>query len=308
MQNVAYKLEFLQDVHFGIDRLEKSQPIFQADRLFSALFQEALKVSDETAQQLLEDVYNDQLRFSDALPYQDNCYFIPKPILSLELSEDIHALGNSKMKKRMKKLQFLPFEDLSNFLSGMYEPMSFKLGQHHLRNAVAIRGQEEASPYRIDTFRFNEKSGLYVIIQFQTEAIRMRVEELLESLSYSGIGGRRSSGLGRFSLKFAHLSQNYHDALQNLSEKSMTLCAALPKDEELEHALEGATFSLEKRSGFIASDTYSETLQRKQDLYVLSAGSCFVNRFQGDVYDVGQTSFGSHPVYRYLKPMWLGVN
>ena len=48
-----------------------------------------------------------------------------------------------------------------------------------------------------------------------------------------------------------------------------------------------------------------EEQQKKKDLYVFRAGSCFVHPFAGDIYDVSDG--GSHPVYRYARAMFLGV-
>ena len=85
----------------------------------------------------------------------------------------------------------------------------------------------------------------------------------------------------------------------------MLLSTALPRDEELEKSLEGATYLLEKRSGFVSSDKYADEQRKKKDMYVFMAGSYFVNCFDGDIYDVSEG--GSHPVYRYAKPMFMGV-
>ena len=72
-----------------------------------------------------------------------------------------------------------------------------------------------------------------------------------------------------------------------------------------EAALEQAHYLLVKRSGFVASETYAKEQLRKRDLYVMQAGSCFRTRFEGDVYDVSDG--GSHPVYRYAKPLLMEV-
>ena len=77
-------------------------------------------------------------------------------------------------------------------------------------------------------------------------------------------------------------------------------------EEELEQALEGATYQLVRRGGFVASDTYAETPQKKKTQYFFRSGSVFGHRFTGDLYSVG--GFGEHPVYRYAKPMFLGVD
>lgn len=77
-------------------------------------------------------------------------------------------------------------------------------------------------------------------------------------------------------------------------------------DQELEQALEGAAYLLEKRSGFVASSSYVPEWRKKKDLYVFSPGSCFVNRFAGDIYDVSDG--GRHAVYRYARHYFGGVS
>ena len=47
-------------------------------------------------------------------------------------------------------------------------------------------------------FYFNDGNGLYIIVGFQDEKVKNLFEELLESLSYTGVGGKKSTGLGRF--------------------------------------------------------------------------------------------------------------
>ena len=85
----------------------------------------------------------------------------------------------------------------------------------------------------------------------------------------------------------------------------MLLSSALPKQEELNQALEGANYLLQKRSGFVSSVTYADEQRKKRDLYTMQAGSCFQHPFQGDIYDVGRG--GAHPVYRYAKALFLEV-
>lgn len=85
----------------------------------------------------------------------------------------------------------------------------------------------------------------------------------------------------------------------------MSLSCSLPKYNELETVLEGASYLLQKRSGFVVSDKYSEEPLRKRDLYILKAGSCFRTIFEGDIYDVSDG--GTHAVYRYAKPLFMEV-
>ena len=85
----------------------------------------------------------------------------------------------------------------------------------------------------------------------------------------------------------------------------MLLSVALPADEELENAMENASYLLEKRSGFVASSDYAEEWRKKKNLYVFTAGSCFCKLFcRKRSTDVSEG--GKHPVYRYAKPIFMG--
>ena len=126
------------------------------------------------------------------------------------------------------------------------------------------------------------------------------------SLSYVGIGGERSSGLGKFEL----LRGKPDGTLMGLldaeeADRYMLLSSALPSDEELEAVLTGSSNRLIKRSGFAYSPFSDQSPLRKRDLYVFASGSCFVKRFAGDIYDVSDGS--PHPVYRYARAMFMGV-
>ena len=80
----------------------------------------------------------------------------------------------------------------------------------------------------------------------------------------------------------------------------------MAKNDELEAILENAGYVMLKRSGFINSYTYADNFQKKSDFYCFAAGACFEKKFEGDVFDVSQG--GTHPVWRYAKPMLMGVD
>ena len=128
------------------------------------------------------------------------------------------------------------------------------------------------------------------------------MDKLIKSLSYAGIGSKRSSGFGRFEYECAKRQLPFADS-QSVNYMSLSVC--LPKDNELDGAMENATYDLIKRSGFVASESYSETPLRKRDLFCFKGGSVFKNKFEGDIFDV--SSGGAHPVYRYARPMWLSL-
>ena len=232
-------------------------------------------------------------------------FFIPKPMKKIEQviqSEDMTT------RKKFKKLEYIQVSLLDKYLKGQY-PIDKgsdikQLGVHTLKTSASIRGNEEALPYRVGIYRFKEENGLYIVVGYDSQEILDLFDELFEMLSLSGIGGKKNSGLGHFDLEIAELPKELNQRL-NTKGEVMTLSVSLPTDKELEVVLDDSRYLLVKRSGFIDSYTYSKEQRRKKDIYLFKAGSCFNETYQGDVYDV--SSGGNHPVYKYAKPLFMGV-
>jgi CRISPR-associated protein Csm4 len=128
---------------------------------------------------------------------------------------------------------------------------------------------------------------------------------LLESLSFSGLGGKRSSGLGRFEIYNGKLPDEIIALFEKKCDRYVSLSIGLPNEEELEACMIDASYELIKRSGFVESVSYSDTYMRKRDLFMMASGSVFSKKYAGDIYDV--SSGGNHPVYKYGKPIFMGV-
>ena len=181
-----------------------------------------------------------------------------------------------------------------------------KFGVHSMKVSVGLRGNEESEPYRVNAFYFSEGNGLYLILAYQElEAVEL-FKKLLDSLSYSGLGGKRSAGLGRFEYMEHEMPDELKEKLQKKADKYMLLSVALPEDQEMEKILENASYSVLKRSGFVSSETYAEQQRRKRDLYVFDAGSCFEKTFEGRL--IEEREGGRHSVFRYEKALFLGVD
>ena len=131
--------------------------------------------------------------------------------------------------------------------------------------------------------------------------------ELFENLSYSGIGGKRSSGYGRFEVTVSGGGEPLIQKLQTMNAKKyMSLSVSLPAERELDEVIAGAEYLTVKRSGWVGSVSYADTMRKKKDTYMLAAGSVFSRRFSGDIFDVSDG--GKHPVYRYGKPMLMAIS
>jgi CRISPR-associated protein Csm4 len=309
MNYKIYQFVFHGAVRFGKNTLEDTEYAFCADTLFSALCIEALKNGQDALDRLYQYASAGEVLFSDAFPFMQDVFFLPKPMLHIETDSD---RGDSTVKKAYKKLQFIPAEDFSAYLKGEYDirhapDLNGNLGRLDLKVSAAVRGEEETKPYRVGAYYFHEGNGLYVIAGYESEDAAAFVEELLQGISFSGIGGKRASGMGRFQVIPGKMPASIRERLERRGETYEVLSVSLPKEEELEQALEGAEYLLRRRSGFVSSDTYAPNQLRKKDLYVLKAGSCVRQKYDGDIYDVSDKP-GTHPVYRYAKPMFMEVD
>lgn len=302
MYNMLYKLTFSSPVHFGKGRLNSSDVGITADTLFSAIFKELIKEDEKKAHSFYTACKTGAITFTDLFPYSEDKYFIPKPFVHVEAA----VKGDSSVKKSFKKLSFIPFEDLPIYMSGNYDPKkTVEFGISSVRTRVAVNYEGDNLPYNVGLWQFNNNSGLYLLARANEEDHYL-FGDALYSLEYTGIGGKISSGLGKFTCVEETPSKQMEDSISQTGSLYMTLATAMATNEELEDTLAGATFNIVKRSGFVASEKYSETPLKKRDMYCFSSGSCFKNRFNGDIFDVS-TEEGSHPVYRYARPFFITV-
>lgn len=310
MEYSIFKLSFKAPVHFGNGRLNQSIYTFCADTLFSAMYKEAIKLyGEEGADKLRMLAVSGDMLISDAMPYCRDTLFIPKPI--------IHIGGNresdSSMKKKFKKLSYIPISDIDSYLNGDYDPSSALeqlkgLGVFGVSEKAAVNPGADSEPYRVGTFTFDSENGcgLYFIFGGTDDACEM-ICKVMNSLSYIGIGGKVSAGYGRFDYTYEKADSELKNRFDRESSRYMSLSISMAADEaETEKAVDGAFYELIKRSGFVSSESYSENQMKKRDLYCFKSGSCFSNRFAGDVFDVSEG--GSHSVYRYAVPMFYGFD
>lgn len=320
MNCFLYQLRFNAPVHFGgadsALSLYGSEDHFRADTLFSALCHTALQLHGNTGlERLLALTRSGKLLFSDSMPWARERFYLPKPFFTVRMTQELPA----EKRKAIKKLAWIPadrFEEYCDAIrSGMFfecEAVSFGRSAEITKAMVPVQG--DARPYPVGLYHFRAGCGLYFVAAWENPQDIVWLTELVEALGVTGIGGKVSAGYGKFSVinkidmassEDPGISELYQ-GLRKTGKKSMLLTTGLPQDEELDAALEGAGYQLVRRAGFVASDTYAESPRKKQTQYYMNAGSVVQNRFSGDIYEIG--TCGSHPVYRYAKPLFLGVN
>lgn len=310
MDYKIYRMNFSTGLHIGNGKLTDQAETIQADTLFSALCHMALRSEGSQAiERLVSWVKNGELLLSDAFPYIGDTYYLPKPILRFKVNQ----VQDSSMKKILKNMPFIPLNRFDDYIQGKMNiekevAKLEKLGQKVTSSHASVTGQEEMVPYSVGSYHFNCGSGLYICLAYMGECICEEVEEWLEYLGIEGIGGRRSSGLGKFDIyKEKKLPDNLRIRLDNWKNARirMSLAVSMAADEELENVIEEASYMLQRRGGYIDSDNYSDRPAKKKDFFSFKSGSCFSVPFEGDIYDVSES--GTHPVYRYGKPLFMEV-
>lgn len=331
MSYFLYQLQFDAPVHFGAAEqgggLEQTGWEYPADTLFSALCCElALQQEFERLAHLVDKVERGAIRLSDLFPYaeigQDTAFFLPKPVLLPKHGRPLAAMADlasvrkaAAARKAQKKARYLRARELCSYAEAMkngqvYVPDELpEFGSEMLAERVSCRG-EEPLPYYVGSFSFAAGAGLYGIVWLENEEDAEWLQRLLELLGISGIGGKRSSGYGKFHLldDFLELypEGTYEDdmVLYRLLQASdapwqMALSVLLPKQEDISFVKAGQ-YQLKKRSGFIAGEN-----RKKNSLYLVTAGSCMPVRLDGSLVSVSGAA--GHPVWRYGKGMYVGL-
>lgn len=301
MNYTILKLKFSAPVHFGRGGLDKTDYVVHADTLFSALCIEAVKQGKLNS--LVDSVQGGHLKFSDALPYIGDDYYIPAPLCA-----DDSRLS-PKDRKLYDMLAYIPVSKAKKFMNGTMDASEelskfYTLGSTCLREKVSMRNLE-INPFAIDTFTFSKDAGLYVCYGYDAEDDSYLMSDLLESLSYQGIGGKKSSGYGRFELTMSKGCPEITDNAGEDGDMLLSLSSCLPAEEEMDKALNGAFAKLIKRSGFSGDGGMKP--KKKKDAYLLSAGSCFANPFKGCVLNVAPKD-AAHPVYCYAIPLFWRIS
>lgn len=317
---------FTSPVHFG-DAAEGGDlgeilSYCRADTFFSALCREAVDISQELLACVVEGVQRGKLRFSDLFPWKKrkdcNELYLPRPVMNISHDECGKTLSyeevreQSAERKKEKKRSFIRASEMESYLQGRDISAQPAFGEEELRTQYNAR---EKLPYGISGYHFISDAGLYLILSGNEECIA-RLEPLITLLGMTGIGGKRSSGWGKYRLEDDPLELSEDDfyggddaALYKMlssdhAEYYMTLSSFLPSLEEVKDAAAG-TGRIIKRGGFAWSREMTGAA-KVSSVYMMESGSCFSKRLDGRIADVNNGS-APHPVYKYGKGLFVGL-
>lgn len=329
MSYYLFKLSFSTPVHFGdsvsAKSLESSTFTICADTLFSALCHEARRTNGTSMiEELVSCVNNNKLKFSDLFPYKNDVFYLPRPVFP---PQESHSLMDTKDRKKIKKLAWISINEMSGYLQSLTDGTALNLdlltqtfGKYNEAVKVELSriaaGLEEtrddeipkmSMPYFVGSFLFDDDCGLYGIVKYDDKESLNLLKKLLYRLGYTGLGGKLSSGYGKYTITAEFTSEDtkveneqanavFRALDDSKNEYQMLLTSSLPKENEMEQALDGAYFTIKRRGGFVQSAEFAKTAQKKQTQYFLSSGSILKHRFNGNLYEVALKQ-GAHPVY-----------
>lgn len=332
MKYFLYQLVFDTPIHFGSTeeggKLEQSDMTYRSDTLFSALCCELAAMNDENGiTRLYQAVQKGQFVFSDLFPYKnmagDYAFYLPKPILIVSRAETAPSKyetfrTQATLQKKQKKLQYIRVSQLEEYIhslsSGKLKQWDVPyFGQSDLVTRVNCLDNVPL-PYYVNQFTFAADAGLYGIVGYEQEEDQEWFCQVLQEVGLTGIGGKRSSGYGKFHFLddpiFMDEQEGVYDDDRQLyrllteqkTDQYMNISVLLPNKDDISIVKKGQ-YKLCKRSGFLSPD--GTTVKKKNDVYMIASGSCFPIRMQGEIATLSDAT--NHPVWRYGKGLYVGL-
>ncbi len=340
--------------HFGEHGVgfEKTSITFASDRLYAALFAHNLLTGIMPAWN--EHSPDPPFRISSCLPYVGTVVTLPLPMLAPQRSEQTELKPGER--KRLKKVRYVSATIFKRLLAGaqlrecvetgvLLQGKAVLIDQADLAAAgkgpfndhddsttlwrqesvphVAIdRMSNQPNYYEIGQVRFAPGCGLAVLASGNTTGL----EHLLHSLGASGIGGRRSKGLGQFCLakpatlelpdpdtECAVLLSRYWPSAAELRRNVLGTAAPDPA-HQAESLSAKVNYSLVDVGGWLFSP--GNAAQRRKSVRMLSEGSVVhtpAGLRLGSAVDV-RPAYGAaptepfpHPVFRFGQALAVGV-
>ena len=183
-------------------------------------------------------------------------------------------------------------------------------GIEFLCQRVNTRG-EEPLPYYVAQFTFAARAGLFLIARVRDAEMGAWLHRLLAWLGMAGIGGKRTSGYGKFRVgEIIHMGADDGGDIAALRDMlaadsapwQLALAPVLPTADDLA-AVKAGAYRLRRAGGFISYPTHAA--EKKNSVYLLDAGSCFPVRIGGTCSTLG--THDGHPVWRYGYGLYAGV-
>lgn len=339
------RFRFTAPVHFGDagegGGLEEVRSFCHADTFFSALCREAALQGEAAVHRLYEKAAAGDLLISDLFPYKKKSadeydFYLPRPVLTVQgVEKESHTLEevrqSASVRKKMKKRTFIRASEMKQYLEDLLQGTQ-TISEEPVFGAfsddIHFNGRTR-EPYSVGAYTFAKDAGVYLLVSLRSEEDLDWLLPLIYMLGLSGIGGRRSSGCGRFEIVDGEVGENLSElakngdaffipdakygfndddkALATLLEDTesvcqMALCPVLPAKDEIQVPVTG---KLLRRGGFTFSRDIDSPV-KTGSVHMMDTGSCFAERIQGRIADVS-CGLIPHPAYKYGKGLFVGI-
>lgn len=346
MQWYHVQLRFTAPVRFGSDvariNLENAQLVLHADSLFSALCNVWMKyrVPMPAPIDAFGSVFTGDapFRLSSAFPYVAGRrvgrteFFLPKPALATPhlSSGDASVLQRRRWTKALKRAPYVRHDHFRQWLGeasflhatweGELDAWSSAVVEETRPQHAQDRLTAASALYHVGRHVFDpgKDAGLYVLVAVADDAWTDTLNTGFQLLSREGVGGERSSGLGRFRSDdgYARL-RDLPSRLGFLAEEPATpvpyvaLGPYLPTAEECaaiqarigDH--DDVAYSLLPRRGWTYSTTTRMQVKRKS-VHTFAEGSTFGGQtapLGGQCVDLRPDDAFPHAVWRLGAPL-----
>jgi CRISPR-associated protein Csm4 len=317
------RLRFNGALHVGRDDagvgIEGVQPYTHSDTLFSAFCN--VWSGDEAGEKAIEAAKegNPPIRLSSAFPYYADkknpnkfIYFLPRPLLPVSTSFNVYA-------RTVKQTSFLSLDQFEGWARG---DIIDDVGAEHHRLGYANHSElyiEQVRPrhassritmtsaiYHCGEIFFRDGAGLYFLAE--TSDLDL-LQNSLNRLSHSGLGGERSIGYGSFKYDIPELitEGSRFGKLRSISGNASCLLSIYypDKGEIAEIQSLALAYGTVLRKGWFYSKSAKEQGKRKT-CRMFSEGSIFRSLPKGRILDVRPHGM-KHQVFRYGMAMSLPI-
>lgn len=303
------KMQFTSPVRFGEPGigLERASKYCPSDTLFSAILNSLARITDDVGD-VVQNFLNSSppFRISSAFPFSGERFFIKKPLIPPIITDE----RGEEIRRELKGAEFISLQTLKAWIEGIEtcklielikedkEILESSVKRELLPRVQLDRLSSTSNLFYAKVLHFAHDAGLWFAVDGGNEGFQL-VEIAMRQLSDDGIGGERSSGMGRFDLKTGEIE------LPEMGERSKTyllLSLWWPNRWEQERKVwRDGTYEVIERRGWAFSSIVRAQMRRKSVL-MFSDGSVFWKiKPEGGVADVTPLGWpkNSHKIYRY---------
>ena len=297
-----YKLHFRSPLHIGTEGPwnEDALNFIHSDTIMGALYALAVRVKPYFCNHLKAG----RVKVSSAFPFSEHFYFFPKPLLNLdnlfEIPRDAYQL-----RKKLKKMQFLPLRWLEKILKGekiivsqnkvedIFSEINGILKSRVMPKVALGRVTQNSNIYHYGEVHF-DKGGLFIMAEFEDEIMDSEFFGLLKLLGDEGIGGKRTAGYGLFDVE----KDKIEIEIPEDANSHLLLSLYWPSEDERSNGLlKSSAYKLTRRTGWFLLDDGRSF--RKRPLWMFQEGSFLSTKPKGGVVDVTPLAISDKKIYEF---------